>query len=83
VFLIVVIYVIFFKPLIFMHPANFEQANPLQTPEHIVPEWYLLPFYTILRVTPGKTAGIVLMGASLIVLFLLPFLSPKNSKSWH
>lgn len=83
VFFVVVFYVIFFKPLVFMHPANFEQANPLQTPEHIVPEWYLLPFYTILRVTPGKTEGILLMGASLIVLFLLPLLSPANAKSWH
>jgi quinol-cytochrome oxidoreductase complex cytochrome b subunit len=61
-----------------MHPSNYEQSNPLVTPLHIVPEWYFLPFYTILRVAPGKISGIILMGFSIIVLFFLPFFIKRN-----
>jgi ubiquinol-cytochrome c reductase cytochrome b subunit len=56
-----------------MHPANYEMANCLVTPPHIVPEWYFLPFYTILRVVPNKTLGILAMGGSILILFTLPF----------
>ena len=81
VFLTIASYIILFRPLLFMHPANFEQANPLVTPPHIVPEWYFLPFYTILRVTPGKEAGILLMGGSIVILFFVPFFSPNLFKT--
>jgi ubiquinol-cytochrome c reductase cytochrome b subunit len=77
---------VFFIPMEGMHPDNFIPADPLNTPAHIVPEWYFLPFYTILRVTPGKVSGILLMGASLIVLFFLPFYkrsSFKKNTTWR
>jgi ubiquinol-cytochrome c reductase cytochrome b subunit len=61
-----------------MHPANYEQANPLSTPPHIVPEWYFLPFYTILRIIPDKTYGVLLMGLSLVILFFIPFYGIKT-----
>lgn len=55
------------------HPDNYILGNPMVTPEHIVPEWYFLPFYAILRSIPDKLGGVVFMFASLLVLFLLPF----------
>jgi ubiquinol-cytochrome c reductase cytochrome b subunit len=57
-----------------MHPANYEKANPMVTPTHIVPEWYFLPFYTVLESIPGKGGGILGMGFSIIAIFLLPLL---------
>ena len=85
IFFTLISYIVLFRPLLFMHPANFEQANPLVTPPHIVPEWHFLPFYTILRVTPGKEAGILLMGGSIIILFFVPFFSPlkKKTQVWN
>lgn len=62
-------------------PADF-----LVTPPHIVPEWYFLPFYTILRIVPDKTYGILLMGLSIIVLFFLPLFGTRymaKSKIWN
>jgi len=61
-----------------MHPANFEQANPFVTPKSIVPEWYFLPFYTVLKSIPNKVGGIVMMGASIVILIFLPFID-KNT----
>ena len=49
-------------------------ANALVTPAHIVPEWYFLPFYAILRAVPSKLGGVLLMGLSIAILFILPFL---------
>jgi len=66
-------FLVCFHPTLFMHPVNFLKADPLVTPEHIVPEWYFLPFYTILRVIPNKTLGILAMGCSIFVLAFLPF----------
>lgn len=77
--------VVFFLPMESMHPDNFIPADSMNTPEHIVPEWYFLPFYTILRVTPGKASGIILMGFALIILFFLPFYRKsdfKKSTTW-
>lgn len=73
-------YIIYFEPEKFMDPINSVPANPLDTPPHIVPEWYFLPLYTILRVTPSKTNGIILMGMAIIILFTLPFHSSKEPK---
>jgi quinol-cytochrome oxidoreductase complex cytochrome b subunit len=56
------------------HPDNYIKANPLITPPHIVPEWYFLPFYAILRSVPNKLGGIVCMGCAIAVLGLLPLL---------
>jgi quinol-cytochrome oxidoreductase complex cytochrome b subunit len=84
VFLFFLSYFIFFRPTAFMHPANFEQANPFVTPKSIVPEWYFLPFYTVLKSIPDKVGGIVMMGASIVVIVFLPFIDKntliKNTK---
>jgi ubiquinol-cytochrome c reductase cytochrome b subunit len=54
------------------HPDNYIQANPMVTPEHIVPEWYFLPFYAILRSIPDKLFGVIAMLLSILVFFFLP-----------
>jgi len=65
---------IFFAPNYLGHPDNYIPANSDVTPEHIVPEWYFLPFYAILRSIPEKALGVLALLASIIVLFFLPFL---------
>ena len=67
------------------HPDNYIPANPMVTPEHIVPEWYFLPFYTILRAIPSKLGGVILMFSSILVLFFLPWLdkSPVRSSNYR
>jgi quinol-cytochrome oxidoreductase complex cytochrome b subunit len=74
---------VFFYPNALGHPDNYTPANPLVTPPHIVPEWYFLPFYAILRSVPDKLAGVVLMVFAILVLLLLPIIntsSKRNSK---
>jgi quinol-cytochrome oxidoreductase complex cytochrome b subunit len=78
VFLWVFSYLIFFEPNILGHPDNYIRANPLVTPAHIVPEWYFLPFYAILRAVPSKLGGVAAMGAAVCVLFLLPRLDRRS-----
>ena len=63
------------------HPDNYIPADPMQTPPHIVPEWYFLPFYAILRSIPDKLGGVLAMGGSLIVLFFIPFLNTSEIRS--
>jgi len=70
------IYLVFFEPNLLMHPDNYIKANPLVTPRHIVPEWYFLPLYAILRAIPSKGGGVFCMFFAIIVLFLLPFIAP-------
>jgi quinol-cytochrome oxidoreductase complex cytochrome b subunit len=65
---------VFYFPNVLNHPDNCIPADPLKTPAHVVPEWYFLPFYAILRSIPHKAGGIAAMGGSIIVLFLLPFI---------
>jgi quinol-cytochrome oxidoreductase complex cytochrome b subunit len=69
-------YFVFFSPNLLNHTDNYIRANALVTPTHIVPEWYFLPFYAILRSIPSKLGGVFCMGASIAILFLLPLL-PK------
>jgi ubiquinol-cytochrome c reductase cytochrome b subunit len=64
---------VFFAPNILGHPDNYIAANPLVTPPHIVPEWYFLPFYAILRSIPNKLGGVVAMIGAIFILILLPF----------
>ncbi len=71
----------FFHPNSLGHPDNYIPANPLVTPAHIVPEWYFLPFYAILRAVPDKLGGVLLMGGSIMVLFFLPWLDRSLVKS--
>jgi len=67
--------ILFEYPNLLGHPDNYTLANPMVTPEHIVPEWYFLPFYAILRAIPSKDGGVLAMGGSLIMLLLVPFLN--------
>jgi ubiquinol-cytochrome c reductase cytochrome b subunit len=63
------------------HPDNYIEANPLVTPPHIVPEWYFLPFYAILRTIPDKLGGVLLMGFAIIILVLLPIVDASVFRS--
>jgi quinol-cytochrome oxidoreductase complex cytochrome b subunit len=81
VFLILFAWVAFFLPNLLQSPDNYIPANPLQTPAHIVPEWYLLPFYAILRAIPNKLLGVIMMFGSIAVLFLLPWLDTSRIRS--
>ena len=61
-------------------PDNFELANPLKTPVHIIPEWYFLPFYTILRSVPQKTGGVLAMALAIVAIFWLPSLAGNGGQ---
>jgi ubiquinol-cytochrome c reductase cytochrome b subunit len=76
---------VFFYPNFFGEPDNYIPANPLVTPPHIVPEWYFLPFYAILRGVPDKLGGVLLMFGAIFMLFILPWLdkSPVRSASFR
>jgi ubiquinol-cytochrome c reductase cytochrome b subunit len=76
--------VLFFAPEMggyFLEHANFEPANPLQTPEHIAPVWYFTPFYAILRAVPNKLMGVGLMGLAVVAFFFVPWLDRAKVKS--
>jgi ubiquinol-cytochrome c reductase cytochrome b subunit len=81
VFLAVFAAIVFFAPNMLGDPNNFIPANPLQTPADIVPEWYFLPFYAILRSVPNKLGGVTLMFGSILVLFVLPWLDTSPVRS--
>ena len=66
-------FLVFFTPNFVNHPDNYILANPLSTPKHIVPEWYLLPFYAILRSIPNKILGVCALLLAILVLMTLPF----------
>ncbi len=81
VFLIFFCAFVFFAPNFLGHPDNYIPANPLVTPAHIVPEWYFLPFYAILRAVPDKLGGVLLMFGAIAVLFILPWLDRSPVRS--
>ena len=81
VFFLVYACFVFFAPNFFGDPANWIPANPLQTPAEIVPEWYFLPFYAILRAVPNKLAGVMMMFGSIAVLFVVPWLDTSPVRS--
>jgi ubiquinol-cytochrome c reductase cytochrome b subunit len=81
VFLIVFALLVFFAPNILGDPDNYIPANPLVTPAHIAPEWYFRPYYAILRTVEWKLGGVVLMFASILVLFFLPWLDTSPVRS--
>jgi len=72
---------VFFLPDYLGHADNYIKANPLVTPPHIVPEWYFLPFYAILRAVPDKLGGVILMFASIAILIFLPWLDRSRVRS--
>jgi ubiquinol-cytochrome c reductase cytochrome b subunit len=71
----------FWYPTLLFHPDNFIKANPMVTPPHIVPEFYFLPFYAILRAIPNKLVGVLAMFSAILILLLLPFLGRYHTKS--
>ncbi len=88
IFLIMFAVFVFFYPDALGHADNYIKANPLQTPNHIVPEWYMLPFYAILRAItfdvgpiPAKLLGVIFMFAAIALIFLLPWLDTSKVKS--
>lgn len=81
VYLLVFAYFTFYMPNYLGHPDNYTPANPMVTPEHIVPEWYFLPFYAILRAVPSKLGGVILMFSAILVLFFLPWLDKSSVRS--
>jgi quinol-cytochrome oxidoreductase complex cytochrome b subunit len=81
VFLLVYFAVVFWAPNMMGHPLNYVPANPLVTPPHIVPEWYYLPFYAILRAIPDKLLGVIAMFGSILILFVLPWLDRHPVRS--
>ncbi|MDP3269021.1 MAG: cytochrome b N-terminal domain-containing protein [Legionella sp.] len=84
VFLILFFSVVFFTPEMggyFLEHANFVPANPMVTPDHIAPVWYMAPFYAILRAIPNKLIGIACMGGAIILLFFMPWLDRSPVRS--
>jgi ubiquinol-cytochrome c reductase cytochrome b subunit len=81
VYMLVFAILVFFAPNFLGDPNNFIPANPLQTPADIVPEWYFLPYYAILRSVPNKLGGVCMMFGSLLVLFVLPWLDTSKVRS--
>ncbi len=87
-FLIIFLAIVFFLPEMggyFLEAPNFEPANPLKTPEHIAPVWYFTPFYAMLRAVPSfagtQVWGVLVMGASIVIMFFLPWLDKSPVKS--
>ena len=83
-FLTIFAWIVFYSPEmggLFLEHPNFDPADPMKTPEHIQPVWYFTPFYSILRAIPSKLGGVVGMGSSILVLFLLPWLDRCPVKS--
>ena len=81
VFLIPFAYFVFFMPDYLGHADNYIEANPLVTPPHIVPEWYFLPFYAILRAIPSKLGGVIAMVSSIVILVFVPWLDTSRVRS--
>jgi len=80
-FLILLAWLVFYVPNYMGHPDNYIPADPLKTPAHIVPEWYFLPFYAILRAIPSKLIGVIALFGSIAVLFFLPWLDTSRVRS--
>jgi ubiquinol-cytochrome c reductase cytochrome b subunit len=74
-------YFLFYQPDLMGHPDNFNEANPLVTPPSIVPEWYFLPFYAILRAIPNKLGGVVAMVSAILIWATLPFTTQATIRS--
>ena len=81
VFILLFAWFVFYAPDYLGHPDNFIEANPLSTPPHIVPEWYFLPYYAILRAIPNKLLGVVAMFSSILILVFVPWLDTSRVRS--
>jgi ubiquinol-cytochrome c reductase cytochrome b subunit len=80
-FLLMFMVLVFYFPNMLGHPDNYIPADPMKTPPHIVPEWYFLPFYAILRSIPDKLGGVVAMGGALLILLTIPFSNTSEIRS--
>jgi quinol-cytochrome oxidoreductase complex cytochrome b subunit len=80
-FLILFAWLVFFLPNYLGHPDNYIAADPLKTPPHIVPEWYFLPFYAILRAIPNKLLGVIALFGSIAILIFVPWLDTSRVRS--
>lgn len=81
VFLVIFFFFMFYFPNYLGHPDNYIKADPLVTPAHIVPEWYFLPWYAILRAIPDKLGGVIAMVSAIGILALLPWLDTSKIRS--
>jgi quinol-cytochrome oxidoreductase complex cytochrome b subunit len=81
VFCILYAWFVFYLPNYLIHPDNYIPANPEVTPTHIVPEWYYLPFYAILRAIPNKLLGVLFLLASILILVFVPWLDTSKVRS--
>jgi len=81
VFIIIFSIFLFYLPNDMGHPDNYIPANPMVTPAHIVPEWYFLPFYAILRSIPDKLGGVLAMFGAIVALLILPFVNTSKVRS--
>jgi len=80
IFIIVLSILVFFMPNLLGDSENYVVANPMQTPPAIVPEWYLLPFYAILRSIPNKLLGVIAMLSAILILLAMPFTDLSRSR---
>ena len=80
IFIVVLSVFVFFMPNVLGDSENYVMANPMQTPPAIVPEWYLLPFYAILRSIPNKLLGVIAMFSAILVLLIMPFVDLSRSR---
>jgi ubiquinol-cytochrome c reductase cytochrome b subunit len=81
VYLFVFGILVFYFPNVLNHPDNYIPADPLHTPAHVVPEWYFLPYYAILRSIPHKAGGIVAMLGSILILLLIPYINTSDVRN--
>jgi ubiquinol-cytochrome c reductase cytochrome b subunit len=81
IFLTLLATAVFFFPNFMGHPDNYIEANPMVTPAHIVPEWYFLPFYAILRAIPDKLGGVIMMVSAIAILAFIPWLDTSKVRS--
>lgn len=81
IFALLFSFFVIYAPNYMGHPDNYIEANPMVTPAHIVPEWYFLPFYAILRTIPDKLGGVVLMVLAIVILLFLPNLDNSYTRS--
>jgi len=80
-FVLLFAWLVFYAPDWLGHADNYVEANPLATPAHIVPEWYFLPFYAILRAIPSKLGGVIAMFAAIAILVFVPWLDTSRVRS--
>ena len=80
-FAIIMMAFVFYAPNFLGHPDNYQEGNPLVTPPHIVPEWYFLPFYAILRSIPDKLFGVIALFGAMATLVFVPWLDTSRVRS--